>query len=176
MKWQSFLHRNIAYDLLHLHPHSLRYEQPAKCDKPALTYTVEVSFSLHCFTRGNREGEQPDPELLYSDSRETRIFDFQRHELSKQLPGIVQNLPRRKCYNTGKGNFFTVELVGDQGQQIEYDIFFAASRSTRKGLVLFVQSAYVRDGQHGSRPQAKPIGFNVILYNTLNNRPIRVPQ
>jgi hypothetical protein len=175
MKWQSFLHQDTAYDLSHLRPTSLTCEQPARDDKPALTYTVEVSFSLYCFTRGIREGEQPDPALLYSDSRETRIFDFQRYELSKQLPGIVQNLSRQKCYNTGKGNFFTVVVI-EQGQQIEYDVFFEASRSTRKGLVLFVQSAYARDAQHGSRPRAKPIGFYVILYNTLNNKPIRMPQ
>jgi hypothetical protein len=176
MKWQPFLHQDTAYDLSHLHPTSLTYEQPAKEDKPALTYTVEVRFSLHCFTRGIGDGEHPDPALLYSDSRETRIFDFRRYELSKQLPGIVQNLSRRKCYNTGKGNFFTVVVIGAQGQPIDYDIFFEASRSTRKGLVLFVQSAYARDAQHGSRPRAKPIGFYVILYNTLNNKPIRMPQ
>jgi hypothetical protein len=176
MKWQPFLHQNVAYGLSHLHPRGITYEQPAKGDKPALQYRVEVSFSLHCFTRGIEENERPDRKLLYSDSREARVFDFQRYELSKRLPDIVQDLPRRKCYNTGKGNFFTVAVTGDQGQKIEYDIFFEASRSTRKGLVLFVQSAYVRDAQHGSRPQAKPIGFYVILFNTLNNQPIRMPQ
>ena len=154
----------------------ITYEQPAKGDKPALQYDVEASFSLHCFTKGIGVNEQLDKDLLYSDSRETRIFDFRRYELSKRLPEIVRNLPTQKCYNTGKGNFFSVVVVGDDGQQVEYNIFFEASRSTRKGLVLFVQSAYVRDAQHSSRPQAKPIRFDVILFNILNNKPIRMPQ
>jgi hypothetical protein len=176
MKWQPFLHQNVAYDLSHLHPRSIIYEQPAEDGKPAIQYPVEVSFSLHCFTRGIEESERPDRTLLYSDSRETRVFDFQRYELSKQLTDIVQDLARRKCYNTGKGNFFTVVVTGDQGQEVEYDIFFEASRSPKKGLVLFVQSAYLRDAQHGSKPRAKPIRFYVILYNTLNNKPIKMPQ
>jgi hypothetical protein len=176
MKWQPFRYQNAAYDLSHLHPRSITYEQPAKNNKPACRYSAEVSFSLHCFTRGIKENEQPDQGLVYSDSRERRVFDFQRYELSKQLPDIVQNLPQRKCYNTGKGNFFTVVAIGDRGQEIEYDVFFEASRSAKKGLVLVVQSAYVRDTEHGSRPKAKPIGFLVILFNTLNNKPIKMPQ
>jgi hypothetical protein len=174
MKWQPFLRQNISYDLAHLHPKYITYEQPSKTDKPATQYRVKVSFSMHCFTRGLKEGERPDRTMLYSDTRETRVFDFQRYELSKLLPEIIENLTNRKCYHTGKGNFFTVELIGDLGQRLEYDVFFAASRSG--GLALFVQSAYVRDAQHGSRPRAKPIRFEVILYNTLHNKPIKTPQ
>jgi len=61
----------------------ITYEQPAKGDKPALQYDVEASFSLHCFTKGIGVNEQLDKDLLYSDSRETRIFEFRRYELSK---------------------------------------------------------------------------------------------
>jgi hypothetical protein len=131
-------------------------------------------FGLHCFTRGLPRGaQQPNPALLYADSREKREFDFQRYELSKRLPAIVETLPRRKCFHTERGNFFCIDLVDDQGKHIEYDIFFAASRSSKGGLNLFVQSAYVRDTSN--RPHKKPIGFFVILFNTLNNRPIKPP-
>jgi hypothetical protein len=174
VKWLPFLRHSIAYDLSHLHPKYITYEHPAKADKPAIQYRVRVSFSMHCFTRGLKEKEKPERTMLYSDARETRVFDFQRYELSKQLPEIIQTLTKRKCYHTGKGNFFTVELVGDLGQKVEYDVFFEASRIN--GLVLFVQSAYVRDAQHSSRPRAKPIRFEVILYNTLHNKPIKTPQ
>lgn len=172
MKWLPFLRHNISYDLSHLHPKHITYVQPSKADKPAIQYKVSVSFSMHCFTRGLKEKERPDRTMLYSDARETRVFDFQRYELSKELPEIIQNLSNRKCYHTGKGNFFTVELVGDLGQKVEYDVFFEASRI--KGLVLFVQRAYVRDAQHRSRPRAKPIRFEVILYNTLHDSPSRL--
>ncbi len=41
--------------------------------------------------------------MRYGDHRETRIFDFQRYELSKRLPAILETLAQRKCYHTGKG-------------------------------------------------------------------------
>jgi hypothetical protein len=140
---------------------------------------VDIIFSLHCFTRGFQPDEEPEAALLYGDARETRIFDFKRYELSKRLPEIIKDLPRRKCYHTGKGNFFSVEIVNAEDRSfIEYDIFLAASRSTRKGIInLYVQSACVRDMEHGSnRPHEKPIGFYIILSNTLNKRPIRPPK
>lgn len=116
--------------------------------------------------------------MLYGDDRETRIFDFVRYELSKRLPEIIEGLGQRKCYHTGEGNFFSVEIIQENGRVIEYDIFFVASRSSLKGKInLSVQSAYIRDAEYASsRPVKKPIGFFVILFNTLNNKPIHTPQ
>jgi len=177
MHWQPFVYQDVAYDLAHLNPRTVIYEQPGKADKPTRRYSVEVSFGLHCFTRGFLANEKLSQSLLYSDQRESRVFDFVRYELSKRLPDIVQGLPGRKCYHSGKGNFFTIATV-DQGKAVEYDVFFEASRSAKKGAIrLFVQSAYVRDAQHGSnRPHFRPIGFFIILFNTLNRKPITIPQ
>ena len=178
MRWKPFEYQGKVYDLAHLYPVPMRYEQPAKEDKATRVYKVDVQFSLHCFTRGAKVDERPEAALLYSDNRETRIFDFQRYELSKRLPEIVACLMERKCYHSGKGNFFTIDIIDEQdGSITEYDIFFAASCSSKKGVItLFVQSAYVRDEEHGSnRPQGNRIGFHVILFNTLNKKPIKLP-
>ena len=115
-----------------------------------------------------------DSNLLYSDSRETRVFDFVRYELSKQLPQIIQSLDKRKCYHTGKGNYFTVDIQ-DVG---EYDVYFKVARSSKRGsLTLFVQSAYVRDQNHAeNRPRKKPIRFSIIAYNTLMGKGIKQPK
>ncbi len=67
-------------------------------------------------------------------------------------------------------------IIDQEGNSIEYDVFFTASRASRKrGVVnLYIQSAYARDVEHGNRPRmTSPIGFYVILYNVLNNRPIK---
>lgn len=87
-------------------------------------------------------------------------------------------MAHRKCYHTGKGNFFSVEIVREDGTVVEYDIFFAVSRSSAKGKInLFVQSAYVRDAEHATnRPAQRPIGFYVILFNTLSGKPIKAPK
>jgi hypothetical protein len=178
IKWKPFEFEGTVYDLTHLHPQRLSYRQAASDDKPERVYTVDVAFSLHCFTRGIKSGEQLHHSLFYADSRERRVFDFRRYALSRELPAIIEELHRRKCYHSGKGNFFVVELVTHEGERLNYEIYFEASRSSRKGVLnLYVQSAYVRDEAHrGNRPKKKPIGFTVILFNVLNNKKIRMPQ
>ena len=174
MRWAPFSHEGKQYDLHHLHPKTVTYLQPAKGLAPPRSYKVEIIFSLHCFTRG-MEGETPDPALLYSDSRDTRIFDFRRYELSHHLPAIIDLLMTRKCFHTGRGNYFTVEII-EQGQRIDYEVYFAVSKASKGGLNLYVQSAYGRDTAHrANRPQRKPIAFSIILFNTLTGRPIKVP-
>ncbi len=176
MQWRPFQYRERVYDLAHLHPRTVEYAQPAKGTAPERIYRVDIRFGLHCFTRGRQVKEASDSDLHYADERETRIFDFERYELSKYLPDIIAGLERRKCFHTGKGNFFSIEIVLNGGGTVEYDIFFVASRSALRGRInLFVQSAYVRDKDHSSsRPAKKPIGFYVILFNTLHNRPIKI--
>jgi hypothetical protein len=174
--WKPFEFHGVVYDLTHLHPKPVVYRQAASGDKPEREYRVEVIFSMHCFTRGKKDGEKPDNALLYRDSRECRVFDFRRYQLSKHLPVIVEELHQRKCHHSGKGNFFIVEIVTEEGDKVEYDIFFEVSRTAKKGVVnLYVQSAYVRDAEHASnRPKKKPISFFVILFNTLHNKPIKI--
>ncbi len=142
--WRPFAYKETTFDLSHIHPFLMNYTQPAKSNKPEHTYKINVAFSLHCFTRRINEHETPDNELLYSDSRETRVFDFKRYELSKQLKEIICNLGDRKCYHTGAGNYFTVDILNPDGVIEEYYVFFYVYKPLNKGrLNLFVQSAYI---------------------------------
>lgn len=176
--WRPFQYQQKTYDLSHLDSKQMVYVQPAKGERQECRYKTDVSFSSHCFTRGLKEGEQPDPGLLYRDVREARVFDFRRYALSKYLPQIVDGLPERKCFHTGVGNFFTVEICDEDGSPAEYEIFFKAYKPAKKGSIsLSVESAYVRDKPHAnSKPSAKVISFYVILFNTLNKKPIRLPK
>lgn len=177
MRWAPFSHDGKLYDLCHLHPKAVTYLQPAKGTNPPRTYRVEVIFSLHCFTRGT-ENEALDAALLYSDGRETRIFDFGRYAHSHRLPAIIDGLMTCKCFHAGRDNFFTVEILDDEGNRIEYEVYFTASKSSKPGIVtIYVQSAYARDTAHrANRPQRKPISSPIILFNTLNKIPIKIPQ
>lgn len=177
--WKPFAHEGASYDLSHLHPFVHTFEQSEQYGKPARSYSVQVIFSLHCFTRSADGMEDSKGPLGYADSRETRIFDFGRYAQSRQLPEIVRALPTSACYHTNHGNFFTVRLLNPAtGQEDTYEVYFTASRSSSKAvpLNLFVQSAYVRDRLHANRPSRKKIGFFVILHNILNGRPIKVPK
>ena len=177
MQWYPFVYNQKTYDLRHLHRRELIYAPPVKDGKTPLRYKTEVIFSMHCFTRGLKRGECPEPKLLYSDERETRVFDFHRFELSHNLPAIIEQLLDHKCFHTGAGNFFTVKLVDSRGEAVEYEIFFKAYKAAKKGLItLFIESAYVRDWEHSTRPHAKAVAFKVILFNTLNNKPLHAGQ
>lgn len=156
------------------------FVQPARnSTESEIEYKFIVEFSLHCFTRGldKRHGETlagVDVSLHYSDSRETRIFDFQRHELSEKLPDIAKSINKQACFHTGKGNFFTFELLDADDKVQHYEVYFRVSRAKKKGwLRLFVESAYIQD-----KPKKKPqrIHFFVIANNTLKNKPIKTPK
>lgn len=176
MKWKSFHHQGQEYDLSHMHPFDWEYTAPATDKRPERCYRMEVHFSMHTFTRGLDQGETVAKELLYRDTREERAFDFLRYALSAQLPEIVQQLGERVCYHTHHGTFFTIEAVNPEGVTQDYEVYFKLSRASRKGwLNLYVQSAYVRDSEHGTaQPKRRKIGFQVIAYNITEGKEIKV--
>jgi hypothetical protein len=171
--WGAFKYQEVEYDLSHLHPSQVRYIQPGKIGQPERIFTVDVSYSLHCFTN---QLDFSDPHLNYSDARETRTFNFERYELSKQLPQIIQELNFKNCMHTGKGNFFVVEVVTSSGVKENYEVYFEVKHSKTKGVAhLYVQSAYIRDLVHSNRPPAtKKISLYVILHNKLAGKPIKI--
>lgn len=174
--WRPIEIDGVRYDLTHLHPMTLIYTQPSKKNLPERTYSVEVTFGLHCFTKEVGDGVTADQKLCYSDARETRIFDAGRFELSKRLPELVKKLPTSKCYHTNRGNFFTVEIIKSGEEKQQYEVYFTLSHSIKKGyLALWVQSAYIRDRKHQTKGKKKSIGLFVLLFNTQNNRPIKPP-
>lgn len=173
MRWNPFTHSGQEYDLSHLHPFSMEVLQPAQGDKPERIYGVDVIFSLHCFTRSVQEGD--DETLAYSDNRETRTFCFDRYKYTQYLPAVIRKINERTCYQTGKGNFLTIEILTDENEQVEYEIYFEASKSGKKParVNLYVQSAYVRDQGREYRKTRRKIRFSIIAYNVLHNKPIK---
>jgi hypothetical protein len=175
VKWIDFNYAGRVYNLAHLHLFTLRYERPSEGSNPAEVYKVDVIFTLHCFSRAPKTWEQYDKNLIYSDGNENRISDFRRYELSKQLPEIIRSLPERKPFhNSDRRNLFTVEVITGDGVMVEYDIFFKVRKISKGRLELIVETAFIRDPSYAStRPKGRPIGFWIILHNTLNNIKIR---
>jgi hypothetical protein len=178
MKWRAAGIGGRCYDLSHLHPFSFDFVVPARDGKPEQRYGIDVIFSLHCFSRGIRQGEVYVADLAYADSREVRLFDEQRYTHSLQLPGIIRSIGERRCFHTGYDNFFTVELIDAKGERVEYTVYFKLSRAPGKGrLNLYVQSAYVQDEIPRTRPRPrKPIRFSVIAHNVALGKVIKVPK
>jgi hypothetical protein len=129
---------------------------------------------MHCFTR-SVDGENQRG-LFYSDNQETRIFDFRRYKLSFYLPGIIKTLDQRECFHTNHKNYFTIEVINDEGQKVDYEVYFEVKK-VKGSLELFINSAYPRDPERIiNRPKKKKIRFYVILYNILHNKRIRKPS
>ena len=171
-KWRDFVHAGEVYELSHLHPVTMNYAVAGTKDKPACDYIADVIFSTHCFTWGPKPGEEYDRQMVYADSHpELRVFDPRRYKLSKHLPDVIPHLLKKKCIKTGHGNFFTIEVVNENGAIVEYDVFFIASKSSKPNVVnVYIQSAYVRPGR--KVPKDSNIGFNVILFKALNRQSI----
>ena len=176
MQRSGFTYDGKTYDLSHLEPFEWVFAASAAKQRPARSYKIQVIFGLHTFTRGPAQGEglHNNP-LLCEENGEKRLFDLERYELSKGLADIIRELGERRCYHTNHDSFFTIELIGADGEKREYEVYFKVSRATRKGwLNLYVKSAYVRDPDYeSSQPRKRKIGFQVIAYNVMQRRSIR---
>jgi hypothetical protein len=173
LAWEKHCMNGQEYALDHLHPYPWEIVIPSKDGKPDRCLQVLVSYSLHCFTRRPKDGEAIPDDAWYSDSRESRVFDVLRWELSKYLPDIITSLEQRRCLHTGREEFVTVEVL-HEGRQFEYAVFFSVTKGGKSGanLNLFVNSAHERTE---AIKYKKPIRFHFILLNRYMGKPIKPP-
>jgi hypothetical protein len=170
IKFPAFQHAGKVYDLSHLDPSVVQYIQAGTDKEAAKVYNVNVIYTQHCFTRDIPRSGDYDETLICTDGKERRLFDVARWKLSKRLPGIVRTLAKRSCQHAKENNFVTVEAVTEDGNTVEYDIFFVASKAMRSGFIhLFIQSAYLRERKQTGRR----VGFLKILYSALHGKKLR---
>jgi hypothetical protein len=173
MNWRAFKLQDQVYDLSHLDEFSYDLIVPAKEKKPQQIYRLNVTFSIHCFTRSARNGEAIEPFMAYSDSRETRIFDLDRYQQSKRLRGIVTTLANQKCYHDKHGNYYVFEVEDKAGTKSYYAVFFTMSKAGKKtGLNLYVTTAHLRR-QPPYAKSVKPVRFNVLVHNIWTGKGVK---
>lgn len=185
----TFHYQGTDYDLAHLNAFSCEYIQPAKAnDVVEKTYHCIIEFSTHCFTRGlnQRQNESLvniDEALHYITPKETRIFCFERYELSKKLPEIMKEVDKKKCHFTSADDkFLTVSLLDKNGKPQDYEIYFSLQKAKAKDhdVHIFINSAYIRDDNHKAPRihgrRRKPVGFFILLHNTIAKKKIKRPK
>lgn len=167
MKRQPFEHDEKNYDLSHLDPFDWVYKIKKNDGQSEDVYKFQVEFSDHTFTSSperNSSGIHYD-----TGTKDKRLFDFDRYNHSLRLPEIIQGLASRKCFLTGTDhkNYFTVEIIDEDGSKRNYAVFFAVKKmEKRRGWIrLYVESAYILDEDKEPSKKRK-IGFNVIARNT----------
>ncbi|WP_439327424.1 hypothetical protein [Lonepinella sp. BR2357] len=175
-----------GYDLSHLDVFYHTFIQNETKTSNQKTYRCLIEFSHHCFTKSPNihKGEtlnDYDTMLHYKTEKETRIFDYDRYELSKKLPEILKNMDKQKCFFTSADDkFLTISIQRLDGTFIDYEIYFSLKRSKKCDVHIFINSAYAKDVnyKHKERKQIrrKPISFFVLLKNTLENKKIKRPK
>ena len=94
--WRSFTLDGKIYDLSHLNAQWVEYLDTKDAEKPTV-YRFIVTYGLHCFAKDLEEFSTEKSQLLmYNAPRESRPFNFERYELSKQLPGIINSLGNKE--------------------------------------------------------------------------------
>lgn len=101
--YEPFHYSSTRYELAHLNTFYTKFTQPAKNNRSEKIYHCLIEFSHHCFTKNpnTHKGESLrdyPTELHYTTDKETRIFCFERYELSKQLPQIIKAMDKQKCF------------------------------------------------------------------------------
>jgi hypothetical protein len=171
--WREFTLGNTTYDLSHLNAKWVEYLDDRDIKNPVV-YKFIVTYSFHCFAKDS--GDLPGEELellMYKTSKESRPFNIERYELSKQLPNIIGSLGSKEilvCHG-GYGNFAAVKILDANGDEINYYVSFKVFREEKK-LRLHVLSAYPLDQP---LEKVKKVGFFVIAKNLLDGKKLPKP-
>jgi hypothetical protein len=171
--WKNFILNGDIYDLSHLNAHWVEYLDQRDEENP-ITYKFIVTYGLHCFTKDSDDISSEESQLLmYSAPRESRQFNFERYQLSKQLPSIIKSLGDKETLvcHAGYGNFATVKILDSNGIEVDYYVVFAVFKEVKK-LRLHVLSAYPKYEGIG---KVKKVGFFVVAKNLLNNKKLPKP-
>ncbi|MHC5824982.1 MAG: heat-shock protein [Nostoc sp.] len=166
-QWRNFRYNNQYYDLSHLNEHWAEYLDDKDENNPIL-YKFIVTYGLHRFTKESNELSSDESQLLmYHAPNESRQFNFDRYELSKQLPSIIKSLSKKTTLvcHAGNGNYATVKVLDSNGIEVDYYVVLVFKKP--KKLRLHIVSAYPRYEGIG---KIRKVGFFIIAKNLLNNR------
>lgn len=171
--WRSFTLDGKIYDLSHLDAQWIEYLDERDPEK-LITYKFIVTYGLHCFTK-DVEGIsiEESQRLMYTAPRECRPFNFERYELSKQLPRIIKSLgdTTTLIFYAGHSNYATVKILDSNGSKVDYFVPFAVFKESKR-LRLHVKSAYPKSEGIG---KIKKVGFFVIAKRLLHNQELPKP-
>ena len=175
-QWRNFAFNDKVYDLSHLNAHQVEYIDDRDKNNPSM-YRFIVTYGHHCFTRKDDIAHLSPDEirlLLYSTPKESRLFDFERYELSRNLPAIIQSLGQKETLvcHAGYGKFATVKLLDSNEREITYFIPFAVFREKKK-FRLHIQSAYPKNDKLG---KIQKVNFFSIARNLWQNKKLPRPS
>lgn len=160
-RWADRTIEGVSYSFGHLAPFDMRLLRPARPNLPPMDIGIRVVFDCHVVTEktdGNRQQGSTEDQAFWVDcGGNERRFHPDRYRLSQSLPDLIRGLPtgRTKCYGTRKANYMVCKAVGAHFGGPHYQVFFDMYRShgTTARLVMYVQTAYLKDRPHSAQRQ-----------------------
>lgn len=173
ISWKKFIANGQTYDLSHLDAHWVEYLDDREINKP-ITYRFIVTYGFHCFAKASDDlTDEQSNLLMYHTPKESRPFNFERYQLSKQLPSIIKALSEQTTLviHAGYGNYATVKLLDSKGVEFYYFVAFKVFREKKK-LRLHVASAYPKYDGIG---RIKKVKFFTIASSLLQGKKLPKP-
>lgn len=179
-RFGSVTFRGQAWDLSHLDAFALKFDLALTAGP--MSVDVVVLFSCHCFTHERGHDHRPEHAIpvdeLYTDSREIRVLNEERYELSRLvLRALICDLANRtiQVADPRRPNFITVEVTTKGGKTQQYAVFFEVERDRirKKRLLLRVQSAYVLPALTKRQRRARKVRLATLLAATYEGRNIK---
>lgn len=144
---------NQDYCFLHLSSYDHVATRPATNHRPSLVINIRIVFDCHVATK---EISPPFPAISAHNSHHfwvdrggrMRLFNSDRYAESLQLRAVLQEVfdGKRKCYRGGKNNSFIWNRVAANGVSENYQIYFTITKNSLGGVLMYIQSAFVRHG------------------------------
>lgn len=174
------LHHGTPYDLRHLSPCLVSMLIKEDGNYPEIQLEMDVKYTNHCYSEGKPKIAGA-PSDLTDHHNQPRWFCPYRHETSLLLPQLITNLPDRKCLFTGKTNWLVIELLGRNGIQTPFHVYFTLKKkktAIKNSLSLFIESAYMKDTGDNSpkrRGSLDRIRFAMLARKTIAGESVRRP-
>lgn len=169
-----------SFDLMHLFPWEVKLNIPAKDKHPELEATVFFRFSNHCYTESVPPNECDPTPLIKDHNGFRRQFCKKRYSHSIGLRDILEAIHTRKCLFTGRNNWLIIELKNDNGNTVNYHVYFSIKRhrTQNNAVIIWIESAYIKD--KGTNAPKRGYGhdrihFAMLVRKILKGEPIRRP-
>lgn len=160
------------FDCEHLRPKIISCEH--KDTPEARDLRIVVKYSNHCYSEEFVDGMH-DEQLVLWDHQRKRAFCRERYTHSLFLPGLMDELPSKRVYQTAQARNYGHFVCLPQIEGREYQIYFSMRRQATNDsdLMLYVESAYASDKEPSLRKRPNNIRFAVLALKTLRGQPIR---